>query len=115
MERLIQKGAELVDMELLSEAENTEFTMLSEALDEYGRAYHLLPGQMSTLLADAILFRHHLQRLAPRSPLTEFRHSPQYSQGPWCASRRGAGVIHCLQQTPLDTRTACLPRGLFIH
>ena len=29
--------------------------MLSEALDEYGRAYHPLPGRMSTLLTDAIL------------------------------------------------------------
>lgn len=31
--------------------------MLSEALDEYGRAYHPLPGQMSTLLADAIFLQ----------------------------------------------------------
>lgn len=57
VEGLIQKGTELGDMELLSEAEKTEFTMLSEALDEYGRAYHPLPGQMSTLLANAILFK----------------------------------------------------------
>lgn len=56
-EKLIQKGTELGDMELLNEAEKSEFTMLSEALDEYGRAYHPLPGQMSTLLADAILFQ----------------------------------------------------------
>lgn len=57
VEGLIQKGTELGDMELLSEAEKAEFTMLSEALDEYGRAYHPLPGQMSTLLANAILFK----------------------------------------------------------
>ena len=57
VEGLIQKGTELGDMELLSEAEKAEFTMLSEALDEYGRAYHPLPGQMSALLADAILFK----------------------------------------------------------
>lgn len=57
VEQLIQKGTELGDMELLSEAEKAEFTMLSEALDEYGRAYHPLPGQMSTLLADAILLQ----------------------------------------------------------
>ncbi len=56
-EKLIQKGTELGDMELLNEAEKSEFAMLSEALDEYGRAYHPLPGQMSTLLADAILFQ----------------------------------------------------------
>lgn len=42
-------------MELLSGEEKEEFTMLSEALDAYGRAYHPLPGQMSTLLTDAIL------------------------------------------------------------
>jgi len=57
VEGLIQKGTELGDMELLSEAEKAEFTMPSEALDEYGRAYHPLPGQMSTLLANAILFK----------------------------------------------------------
>ena len=57
VEGLIQKGTELGDMELLSEAEKAEFTMLSEALDEYGRTYHPLPGQMSTLLANAILFK----------------------------------------------------------
>lgn len=54
-ERLIERGTELGDMELLGEDEKTEFMMLSEALDEYGRAYHPLPGQMSTLLAEAIL------------------------------------------------------------
>ena len=57
LEKLIERGTELGDMELLSEAEKAEFTMLSEALDEYGRAYHPLPGQMSTLLANAILFK----------------------------------------------------------
>ncbi len=56
-EQLIRKGTELGDMELLNEVEKSEFTMLSEALDEYGRAYHPLPGQMSTLLVDAILFQ----------------------------------------------------------
>ena len=55
MEKLIQRGTELGDMELLSPEEKAEFTMLSEALDEYGRAYHPLPGRMSTLLTDAIL------------------------------------------------------------
>lgn len=57
MEKLIQRGTELGDMELLSEEEKAEFTKLSEALDEYGRAYHPLPGQMSSLLTDAILFQ----------------------------------------------------------
>ena len=55
MEKLIEQGTELGDMELLSPEEKAEFTMLSEALDEYGRAYHPLPGRMSTLLTDAIL------------------------------------------------------------
>ena len=55
MEQLIQRGTELGDMELLSEQEKAEFIQLSDALDEYGKAYHPLPGQMSTLLADAIL------------------------------------------------------------
>ncbi len=55
IERLIQRGTELGDMELLSDEEKEEFTMLSEALDAYGRAYHPLPGQMSVLLSDAIL------------------------------------------------------------
>ena len=55
MEKLIERGTELGDMELLSPEEKAEFTMLSEALDEYGRAYHPLPGRMSTLLTDAIL------------------------------------------------------------
>lgn len=55
VEQLIQRGTELGDMELLSEDEKAEFTMLSESLDRYGRAYHPLPGQMSTLLTDAIL------------------------------------------------------------
>lgn len=41
-ERLIERGTELGDMELLSVEEKAEFTMLSEALDEYGRAYHLV-------------------------------------------------------------------------
>ncbi|MCK8621163.1 helix-turn-helix domain-containing protein [Prevotella sp. E13-27] len=55
METLIQHGTELGDMDLLSEKEKEEFMMLSEALDEYGSAYHPLPGQMSTLLTNAIL------------------------------------------------------------
>ena len=38
MEKLIERGTELGDMELLSQEEKAEFTMLSEALDEYGRA-----------------------------------------------------------------------------
>jgi HTH-type transcriptional regulator/antitoxin HigA len=57
MECLIQRGTVLGDMELLSNEEKEEFTMLSDALDEYGKAYHPLPGQMSTLLADAILVK----------------------------------------------------------
>lgn len=57
MEQLIQRGTELGDMELLSEQEKAEFVQLSDALDEYGKAYHPLPGQMSTLLADAILVK----------------------------------------------------------
>jgi antitoxin component HigA of HigAB toxin-antitoxin module len=55
VEALIKRGTELGDMELLSEAEKDEFAMLSASLDEYGRAYHPVPGQMSILLADAIL------------------------------------------------------------
>lgn len=57
VEALLEKGTELGDMELLSEEEKSEFAQLSTALDEYGRAYHPLPGQMSTLLADAILLQ----------------------------------------------------------
>ena len=45
MERLIQRGTELGDMELLSNEEKEEFTMLSDALDEYGKAYHPLPDE----------------------------------------------------------------------
>lgn len=55
IEQLIERGTTLGDMELLSSEEKAEFTMLSEALDEYGRAYHPLPGRMSTLLTDTIL------------------------------------------------------------
>ena len=55
VEKLIERGTALGDMELLSSDEKAEFSMLSEALDEYGRAYHPLPGRMSTLLSDAIL------------------------------------------------------------
>ena len=54
-EALMQRGTELGDMDLLPEEEKAEFMQLSEALDEYGSAYHPLPGQMSTLLTDAIL------------------------------------------------------------
>ena len=57
VERLIQRGTELGDMDLLSAEDKAEFNRLSEALDAYGRAYHPLPGQMSTLLADAILLQ----------------------------------------------------------
>ena len=38
IERLIQRGTELGDMELLSDEEKEEFTMLSEALDAYVEA-----------------------------------------------------------------------------
>ena len=55
LEVLIQRGTELGDMELLSEEDKAEFVRLSDALDEYGCAYHPLPGQMSSLLTDAIL------------------------------------------------------------
>lgn len=54
-EALMQRGTELGDMELLSDEDKAEFMQLSEALDEYGSAYHPLPGQMSTLLTDAII------------------------------------------------------------
>ena len=54
-EKLMQRGTELGDMELLTDDEKAEYMRLSEALDEYGRAYHPLPGQMSSLLTDAIL------------------------------------------------------------
>jgi len=54
-EALMQRGTELGDMEQLSDEEKVEFTQLSEALDEYASAYHPLPGQMSTLLTEAIL------------------------------------------------------------
>lgn len=57
VEQLVQRGTELGDMELLSDEDKAEFTRLSEALDEYGRAYHPLPGQMSTLLTNAILLQ----------------------------------------------------------
>ena len=55
LEILIQRGTELGDMELLSEEDKNEFQKLSTALDEYGKAYHPLPGQMSSLLTEAIL------------------------------------------------------------
>ena len=55
VEELIERGTILGDMELLSEEDKAEFSMLSDALDEYGRAYHPLLGRMSTLLSDAIL------------------------------------------------------------
>ncbi len=55
VEELIERGTILDDMELLSEEDKAEFSMRSDALDEYGRAYHPLPGRMSTLLSDAIL------------------------------------------------------------
>ncbi len=54
-EALMQRGTQLGDMDLLSDEDKSEFMMLSEALEEYGSAYHPLPGQMSTLLTDAIL------------------------------------------------------------
>jgi HTH-type transcriptional regulator/antitoxin HigA len=54
-EKLMQRGTELGDMELLTDEEKAEFMRLSEALDEYGNAHHPLPGQMSSLLTNAIL------------------------------------------------------------
>jgi len=47
VERLIARGTELGDMKLLCDKEKAEFTMLSEALDEYGRAYHPLSAVKS--------------------------------------------------------------------
>lgn len=44
MEQLILRSSELGDMELLTDDKKTEFKMLSESLDEYGRAYHPLHG-----------------------------------------------------------------------
>ena len=38
LEKLIENGTKLGDMELLSAEEKSEFSMLSDALDEYGRA-----------------------------------------------------------------------------
>ena len=55
MEALIQRGNELGDMELLSAEDKVEFDRLSNALDEYASAYHPLPGQMSSMLTEAIL------------------------------------------------------------
>ena len=55
VEKLIELGTELGDMEMLSSEEKAEFTMLSEALDEYGCAYHLQPDRMSTANAGVIL------------------------------------------------------------
>ena len=49
-EKLMQRGTELGEMELLTDDEKAEFMRLSEAPDEYGSAYHPLPGQMSSLL-----------------------------------------------------------------
>lgn len=40
VEKLIERGTELGDMELLSPEEKAEFTMLSEALDEYSSVFH---------------------------------------------------------------------------
>lgn len=54
IERLIQKGTELGDMELLSETEKAEFTALSDALDEYGLKKYPLPGQITPYLAQTI-------------------------------------------------------------
>lgn len=54
-EALMQHGTELGDMELLPDEEKAEFMRLSEALEEYGSACHPLPGQMSSLLTNAIL------------------------------------------------------------
>ena len=53
VEELIQRGTALGDMELLSDEEKNEFCELSDALDEYGKAYHPLPGQPSSLLVGA--------------------------------------------------------------
>ena len=57
VEKLMQRGTELGDMELLTDEEKAEFMRLSEAFAEYVSAYHPLPGQMSSLLTDAILSR----------------------------------------------------------
>ena len=54
MEVLIQKGAKLGDMELLSEADKEEFVRLTDAIYEWEAAYHPLPGKVSTVITDAI-------------------------------------------------------------
>ena len=43
VEKLMQRGTELGDMELLTDEEKAEFMQLSEALDEYGRARSFSP------------------------------------------------------------------------
>ncbi len=40
VEKLMQRGTELGDMELLTDEEKAEFMRLTNALDEYGSAYH---------------------------------------------------------------------------
>lgn len=54
MEILIQKGTELGDMELLTEADKEEFIRLTDAISEWEAAYHSLPGKVSTIITDAI-------------------------------------------------------------
>jgi HTH-type transcriptional regulator/antitoxin HigA len=54
MEILIQKGTELGDMELLTEADKEEFIRLTDAISEWEAAYHPLPGKVSTIITDAI-------------------------------------------------------------
>lgn len=54
MEILIQKGTELGDMELLTEADKEEFIQLTDAISEWEAAYHPLPGKVSTIITDAI-------------------------------------------------------------
>ena len=54
VEELIQRGTALGDMELLSDEEKSEFCKLSDALDEYGKAHHPLPGQPSSLVVGTL-------------------------------------------------------------
>ena len=45
MEVIIAKGAELGDMELLSEEDKAEYILLSKSVAEYEDAYYPLPGR----------------------------------------------------------------------
>ena len=82
-EKLMQRGTELGDMELLTDEEKAEFMQLSEALDEYGSAYHPLPGQMSSLLTDAILLQVKEKGLKQKDTARMIRYQPHHVQRPY--------------------------------